>query len=96
MTAIKICGLREAAHVQLCAELGVEFVGFVAFPKSPRHVSAEEFKQLSLLHSQPVLVTVDASNDMLDTYLNSAQSAARSGSGCRAEGAHGRSRLRAG
>jgi phosphoribosylanthranilate isomerase len=93
---IKICGLREAAHVQFCVQLGVDYVGFVAYPKSPRHVSVAEFHSLlsyiphkaegsncgisgsrfrnsASLHTECVLVTVDATNEMLDDYLNSAQ-----------------------
>lgn len=59
--------------MQLCAELGVEYVGFVAFPKSPRHVSAAEFHCLLSMVERPmqaVLVTVDASTEMLDAYLS--------------------------
>jgi phosphoribosylanthranilate isomerase len=91
MTAIKICGLREASHVQLCGDLGVEYVGFVAYPKSPRHVSAEEFKNLSHWErskssamilgegdTHHVLVTVDASDIFLDSYLTPSPASLRS------------------
>ncbi len=34
-TAVKICGLREAAHVAAAAEAGARYVGFVFFARSP-------------------------------------------------------------
>lgn len=36
---VKICGLRDAGSLALCAELAVDFVGFVFFPPSPRAVT---------------------------------------------------------
>lgn len=39
MTAIKFCGLTRREDVALAVELGVEYVGFVLWPDSPRQVS---------------------------------------------------------
>ncbi|MGJ8546530.1 MAG: phosphoribosylanthranilate isomerase [Sulfitobacter sp.] len=36
--SVKICGLRHAADVDVAAEAGARYVGFVFFPKSPRHL----------------------------------------------------------
>lgn len=47
MADVKICGLREPAHVQAAAEAGARFVGFVFFPKSPRAVSVAEAAALA-------------------------------------------------
>ncbi len=72
MTAIKICGLTQPEHVKHCITLGVEFVGFVAYPASPRHVDLEQYRQLTHLLSAPtqsVLVTVDIENTYLDAYI---------------------------
>jgi phosphoribosylanthranilate isomerase len=71
MTTLKICGLTQTEHVLRCVELGVEYVGFVAFPPSPRHVTPEKFFALNALvspHTQSVLVTVDATAELLDEY----------------------------
>lgn len=46
MTQVKICGLREPAHVAAAAEAGARYLGFVFFPKSPRDVSPDEAASL--------------------------------------------------
>jgi phosphoribosylanthranilate isomerase len=38
-TRIKICGLTREADVDAAVEAGADAVGFVLYPKSPRHVS---------------------------------------------------------
>lgn len=38
MAQVKICGLREAAHVTAAVEAGARYLGFVFFAKSPRAV----------------------------------------------------------
>ena len=40
--AVKICGLTEPAGVAAAVEAGARYVGFVFFPKSPRHVTADQ------------------------------------------------------
>lgn len=42
MTFIKICGLKKPETAKLCAELGVQAIGCVFYPKSPRHLSCAE------------------------------------------------------
>ncbi|WP_199259838.1 phosphoribosylanthranilate isomerase [Paracoccus binzhouensis] len=37
--SVKICGLTEAAGLAAAVDAGARYVGFVFFPKSPRHVS---------------------------------------------------------
>lgn len=46
MTKVKFCGLRTAADVELAVELGVDAVGFVFDPKSPRFISRDEAAML--------------------------------------------------
>ncbi len=41
-TKIKICGLREAAHLKTAEAAGAHFAGFVFFPKSPRNISPRD------------------------------------------------------
>lgn len=38
MAQVKICGLREPAHVNAAVEAGARYLGFVFFAKSPRAV----------------------------------------------------------
>ncbi|QBX34397.1 phosphoribosylanthranilate isomerase [Paracoccus liaowanqingii] len=47
MAEVKICGLREPAHVAAAVEAGARYLGFVFFPKSPRAVTGAEAATLS-------------------------------------------------
>lgn len=35
---IKVCGMRDAKNIQEVAELGIDLMGFIFYPKSPRYV----------------------------------------------------------
>ncbi|MGL4278759.1 MAG: phosphoribosylanthranilate isomerase [Albidovulum sp.] len=66
---VKICGLREAAHVEAACEAGARYLGFNFFPKSPRSVSVPEAARLALLVPggvAKVALTVDATDAELD------------------------------
>jgi len=45
---VKICGLGTAKDVVACADAGAAYVGFVFFPKSPRHLSLEAAHALAV------------------------------------------------
>ena len=65
---VKICGLNPVRDVQLCLDLGVDFLGFVFYKKSPRNLNPEEVKELKKYNKQAssfVAVTVNPSNDFL-------------------------------
>lgn len=65
---VKICGLKSAEMVDAAVKAGTDFVGFVDYPSSPRHISLEKISTLLPLlpaHVQPVLVTVNPSDDWL-------------------------------
>lgn len=47
MAQVKICGLRDPAHVIAAADAGARYLGFVFFPKSPRAVMPEQAAALS-------------------------------------------------
>jgi phosphoribosylanthranilate isomerase len=72
-TRVKICGLREAADVAAAVEAGAAYVGFVFFPKSPRHLTPEA---AALLAAQvppgvaKVALTVDADDATLDALVD--------------------------
>ena len=68
-TRVKICGLREPAHVMAAAEAGAAYVGFVFFAKSPRHLTVMAARNLALGVPEgvaKVALTVDASDAELD------------------------------
>jgi phosphoribosylanthranilate isomerase len=46
-TRIKVCGLTREADVDACIDAGVDAVGFVLYPKSPRYVTAQRASELA-------------------------------------------------
>ena len=36
---VKVCGMREPDNVKQVAQLGVDMMGFIFYPKSPRYAS---------------------------------------------------------
>ncbi|MFT3689515.1 phosphoribosylanthranilate isomerase [Paenirhodobacter sp.] len=46
---VKICGLTRPEHVRAAAEAGAGYLGFVFFPKSPRHVTVPQARDLVLV-----------------------------------------------
>ncbi|OIQ35433.1 MAG: N-(5'-phosphoribosyl)anthranilate isomerase [Roseobacter sp. MedPE-SWchi] len=66
---VKICGLRTPQDVAAAASAGAGYVGFVFFPKSPRHVTLEEAAGLALeapVGLCKVALTVNADDALLD------------------------------
>lgn len=55
MTFVKFCGMTRSSDVQLACEFGVQAVGFVLWPKSPRHVPLAAVPSLVALLPQEVL-----------------------------------------
>lgn len=71
---VKICGLKESAHVEAAVEAGARYVGFVFFPKSPRNIGLDEAARLT--GAVPpgvakVALTVDATDAELDRITGS-------------------------
>ena len=65
---IKICGLQPKRDVKLCIDLGVNFLGFVFYEKSPRNLKLEDVKKLKEFNkknSHYVAVTVNPSNEFI-------------------------------
>lgn len=80
MAQVKICGLKDTAHIRAAAEAGADWVGFVLFPKSPRNllgvgedgldevIDLSEFAQeLGLLS---VILLVDPDEDLFEDVLH--------------------------
>lgn len=71
--AVKICGLREPAHVAAAAEAGARYVGFVFFARSPRHLAIADAAALALAVPTgvaKVALTVNATNAELDAITD--------------------------
>ena len=69
---VKICGLQPARDVQLCIDLGVNFLGFVFYKKSPRNVNEKEIEKLKAynkFNSNFVAVTVNPSNKFINNVV---------------------------
>ncbi|MDX2073187.1 MAG: phosphoribosylanthranilate isomerase [Alphaproteobacteria bacterium] len=69
---VKICGLSEESTLRAAIDAGADMVGFVHFPKSPRHVSlarAAELKKLLPPNVKSVIVTVNPSDDLVNEIL---------------------------
>ncbi|AQS48388.1 N-(5'-phosphoribosyl)anthranilate isomerase [Thioclava nitratireducens] len=47
LARVKICGLRKAEDIAAAVEAGARYVGFVFFPKSPRHLEIAEARELA-------------------------------------------------
>ena len=65
---VKICGLSQPATLEVALSAGADMVGFVFFPKSPRHLSLERARELSRLvagRARKVALSVDADDDEL-------------------------------
>ena len=70
---VKICGLHPARDVQLCIDLGINFLGFVFYEKSPRNLSFKEIKKLKNYVKKDslfVAVTVNPTNDFIEKIIS--------------------------
>ena len=73
---VKICGLRTPETLHAVIEAGADWVGFVFFPKSPRHVSLDEARALGPLvagRAQKVALLVDAPDAMIADVIAALQ-----------------------
>lgn len=72
--SVKICGLTATEQVQAAATAGARYVGFVFFPKSPRHLAVPKAADLAghvPLGIAKVALTVNATDAELDHILAS-------------------------
>lgn len=73
---IKICGLSTPASLDWAIEAGADMVGFVSFPPSPRHVEIGRLAELANLargRVDIVILTVDASDELLEKLVTAAR-----------------------
>ena len=65
---IKICGLHPVRDVQLCLDLGTDFLGFIFYEKSPRNLNLEDVQKLKKYNKQNsffTAVTVDPTDEFI-------------------------------
>ena len=68
----KICGLSTAETLDSAVRFGARYVGFVSFPKSPRHISTDTMRTLGALVPKSVTrvgLFVDPDDALLDEKL---------------------------
>ncbi len=65
---VKICGLNPARDVRLCIDLGINYLGFIFYNKSPRDINVLDIKNLSSYDKKKsafVAVTVNPSDEFI-------------------------------
>jgi phosphoribosylanthranilate isomerase len=76
MAGAKICGVTTIEALDAALNGGARFVGFVVYPKSPRHVSRDKLAALADRargQAEIVVVTVDADEETLTTIAHHAR-----------------------
>ena len=71
-TLIKNCGLNSAQAIEAAITQGADFLGFIHYPPSPRHISPSHVSRFLSPHSatpSKVAVTVNASNQELQDII---------------------------
>ncbi|ETD71695.1 N-(5'-phosphoribosyl)anthranilate isomerase [Pelistega indica] len=75
-TRVKICGLRQPEEILMAAELGVDAIGFVIYPKSKRYVSlaqAIELKKHIPAFMNLIVLMVNPSAHEVEEVINHLQ-----------------------
>ena len=70
MIEIKLCGLKEPSHIEAAFDLGIKYLGFVFFEKSPRFLGNDSAKSLISL-TPPGMIKVGLVVNPSDECLNS-------------------------
>ena len=77
-TRIKICGITRPQDLHDAVALGVDALGFVQYPKSPRHLDLETLRHLSQqlpAFVTPVLLYVNADAAEIEAGLRAVPNA---------------------
>lgn len=73
---IKTCGIKDEAALDAVLARGATHVGFIFFPRSPRHIDPEEAARLATHigeRARTVAVTVDADDSTLDAIIETVE-----------------------
>jgi phosphoribosylanthranilate isomerase len=79
MTRVKICGITNPKDALAAAEAGADFLGFIFYPPSPRHVTPEQVREIvtqirpqsPISHLHLVGVFVDQTPEIVAQTLDS-------------------------
>ena len=69
---VKICGLHPLRDVKLCIDLGVNFLGFVFYEKSPRNLNLNDIQKLKSYNKKKsffVAVTVNPQDTFIENVV---------------------------
>ena len=69
---IKVCGLHPVRDVQICIDLGINFLGFVFYSKSPRNLDLRDIEKLKIYDKKNsffTAVTVDPTNEFIKNIV---------------------------
>jgi len=75
-TLVKICGLRTAEALDAALDAQADFVGFVFFPPSPRHIAFDDARSLGARargRAQTAALTVDADDALHEAIVAALQ-----------------------
>lgn len=68
---VKVCGMTRVEDVAVCEELGVDFLGFIFHPSSPRNVDETFARSITPVSAKKVGVFVKQSaTEVLETVKN--------------------------
>lgn len=70
--AVKICGLSDEKNLHEAVSAGADFIGFVYYPRSPRHVTltkAALLKSTLPSHIKSVVVTVNPEDELIKNII---------------------------
>ena len=78
---IKICGLKTQSDIDNCIKAGADFIGFVFFKKSPRHLSFRRAADLSDYYASyyfksrinKVALCVNPTDDQISEIVNASR-----------------------
>ncbi len=71
--SVKVCGITSLNDAEAAHSLGADYLGFIQYPKSPRYLPLEKYRELlpSLPPVKKVGVVVYSSMDELASYKDS-------------------------
>ena len=64
---IKVCGMRQAANIRDVAACGIQWMGFIFYPKSPRYFQETSIELPDNIRKVGVFVNADPA-EMLPIY----------------------------
>jgi phosphoribosylanthranilate isomerase len=67
---VKICGLTRVQQALQCADLGADAIGFVFYPKSPRHLTDDQAKKICMALPERVKKVGVFVNESFSSIMN--------------------------